>query len=251
MVQPATPIQPNGDNPRRIHKSYMDKFGTNPMKASFDNCFIRTRLGVDPVTGQTTTVWQEQIARELQILESVGELAFFFRYDITPNENINNGQRCPLCWDARRHQARQNCPRCNGSGIITNDPNITRVQGYEWIRNPDTPSGMFYTHLNFAPQKMESRDIGFYATHAPRYWTVPIRNSQGNVVNFLQNRDVMIRFIFDPNTNTPIRELERLVMTDMNYSVGPNNQLLHMEWQTEKANPGIDFKTFGLPNFLN
>lgn len=248
MVQPANPI-PGGDRPRRTHKSYMEKFGNNPMKASFDNCFIKTRLGVDPVTGKPITVWDEQINREQQILESVGELALFFRYDITPNKDINGGRRCPLCWDERRHQSRGNCPLCNGSGIITNDPNITKVQGYEWIKNPDRPDGMFFTHLNMTPQKVESKDIGFISTHAPKYWTVPRRNAQGNVVNFLQNRDVMIRFIFDGNKN-PIRELERLVMTDMNYSVGPDNQLLHMEWQTEKANPGIDLKTFGLPNFL-
>jgi len=250
MVQPATPI-PGGDNPRRKHKGYSDKWGLNPMKASFDNCFIKTRLGVDPVTGKPISVWDEQINREKQILESIGELCLFFRYDITTNKNIDNGNRCPLCWDERRHQARYNCPLCNGSGIITNDPNIPKVQGYEWIKNPDRSDGRFYTHLNMTPQKMESQDIGFMATHEPKYWTVPVRNSEGNTVNFLQNMDVMIRFIDDPDTKRPVRELERLVMVDMNYSVGPANQMLHMEWQTKRANPGVDTKIFALPSFLN
>lgn len=251
MVQNNIPIQ-GGDTPRRTHKSYFDKMGANPMRASFENCFIKTRLGVDPITGRAITVWDEQINRERQILESVGELCLFFRYNVTTNKDIKNGQRCPLCFDERRGQARYNCPLCNGSGAITNDPNIPKIQGYEWIRNPDRlEDSMFYTHLNMSPQKLESKDIGFYATHAPRYWTIPIRNAQGNIVNFLQNRDVMIRFIFDATTKNPIRELERLVMTDMNYSVGPSNQLLHMEWTTEKANPGIDTKIFALPNGLN
>lgn len=248
MVQPANPI-PGGPDPRRNHKSYMDKQGSNPMKASFDNCFIKTRLGTDPITGKPISVFDEQINREEQILETLGELVLFFRYDVTPNKDINGGQRCPLCFDTRRNQARYNCPLCNGSGVITNDPNITRIQGYEWIKNPDRPDGKFFVHQNMVPQKLESRDIGFYTTHAPRYWTVPRKNAQNNIVNFLQNRDVMIRFIFDANQN-PIRELERLVMTDMNYSLGPNNQLLHMEWSNEAANPGVDTKVYALPNFL-
>ena len=250
MVQPSNPI-PGGDNPRRKHKSYMDKWGLNPMKASFDNCFIRTRLGVDPITGKPISVWDEQINRERQILESVGELCLFFRYDVTTNKDIDNGKKCPLCWDERRHQARYNCPLCNGSGAITNDPNITKIQGFEWIQNPDRADHMFFTHLNMTPQKFESKDIGFMATHTPKYWTIPVRNAQGNIVNFLQNRDVMIRFIFDPNSKKPIREIERLVMTDMNYSMGPSNQMLHMEWTTERANPSVDTKIFALPNMLN
>lgn len=247
MTQPNTPIPP--PDPRRRHKSYLDKQGTNPMKASFDNCFIRTRLGTDPLTGKPISVFDEQINRELQILESLGELVLLFRYDVTPNENILGGIRCPLCFDKRRGQARYNCPQCNSSGIITNDPNITRIQGYEWLRNPYRADGKFFTHQNMVPQKLESHDMGFVATHKPNYWTVPLENDQGNIVNILQNRDVMIRFIFDANQN-PIRELERLVMVDMNYSLAPNNQLLHMSWGTEVANPGIDTKVYALPNFL-
>lgn len=250
MVQPSTPIS-GGSSPRRTHKAYTDKWGTNPMKASFDNCFIKTRLGVDPVTGKPITVWDEQINREKQILQSVGELCLFFRYDVTPSQDINSGKRCPLCWDERRHQARYNCPLCNGSGVITNDPNITRVQGYEWIKNPEESTGMFWTHLNVVPQKFESKDTGFMATHAPTYWTVPVRNAQGNIVNFLQNRDVMIRFIIDKASHKPIREIERLVIKGMNYSLGPENQLLHMSWETEQANPGVDTRIFALPNMLN
>jgi hypothetical protein len=251
MVQPAVPGIPGGDNPRRKHKGYSDKWGLNPMKSSYDNCFIKTRLGVDPVTGKPISVWEEQINREKQILESVGEQCLFFRYDVTPDKNIDGGRRCPLCWDERRHQARYNCALCNSSGVITNDPNITRIQGYEWIKNPDLPNGMFWTHLNMTPQKFESKDIGFMATHASNFWTVPIRNGAGNIVNYLQNRDVFVRFIFDPNTHKPIRELERRIITNMNYSVGPENQLLHMQWESEVANPGVDSKIFGLPNFLN
>jgi len=249
MTQSSAPI-PGGDSPRRTHKSYVDKFGDNPMKAGMDSCLIKKSLGVDPVTGRPLDPWDEQINREEQILESIGELVLFFRYDITPNKNIDNGRRCPLCWDERRGQARYNCPLCNGSGIVTNDPDITRVNGYEWIKNPARPDHMFFTHLNMTPQKMESQDIGFVATHAPRYWTTPKRNANGDIVNFLQNRDVMIRFIFDRVSEKPIRELERLTMIDMNYSLGPDNRLLHMEWTTEKNNPGIDLKAFGLPNML-
>ncbi len=76
MVQPNTHIEPNGDIPTRVHKSYLDKMGSNPMKASFDNCFIKTRLGVDPITGKPITVFDEQINREQQILESLGVASF-------------------------------------------------------------------------------------------------------------------------------------------------------------------------------
>ncbi len=251
MVQPNIPILPNGDNPTRVpRKSYVDKFGLNPMKASYENCFVKTSLGLDPITGKPVSVWEEQIDREKQLLESIGELCLFFRYDVTQSAAINGGQRNPLTWDSRRGQARYNAAELsNTSGIVTNDPHITKVQGYEWYQNPEVPSGMFWTHLNMTTQKLESKDTGFEATHAPNYWTVPIRNGQGNIVNFLQNMDVMIRFIFDDNGN-PIRELERLVLVDMNYSVAPSNQLLHMAWNTQRPNPGIDTQIFALPNFL-
>ncbi len=250
MVQPNTHIEPNGDIPTRVHKSYLDKMGSNPMKASFDNCFIKTRLGVDPITGKPITVFDEQINREQQILESLGELVRLFRYDITPDKNINGGSRCILCFDQRRGQARANCPLCNGSGIVTNDPNITRVNGFEWIKNPDREDGLFFIHQSVVPQKMESKDIGFVATHSPRFWTTPRRNASGNIVNFLNNRDVVIRYIFDNDTKRPIRELERLVIMESNYSLAPNNQLLHMEFSTEKLNPGVDSKQYALPNGL-
>ncbi len=250
MVQPNNRISPNGDNPNRNHKSYVDKMGFNPMKASFDNCFIKTRLGTDPITGKPISVFDEQINREKQILESLGELVVFFRYDTTPNKDINGGLRCPLCFDTRREQGRANCPLCNGSGIITNDPNITKVQGYEWIRNPDRQNdSMFFMHINMNPQKLESKDRGLTATHAPHGWTGPIRNADGNIVNFIQNRDVIIRYIFDPETKTPIRELGRYILTSVSYSLAPINQLLHYEFDLEQANPE-DKKIYALPNFL-
>lgn len=243
---------PGGDVPIRTHKSYVDKLGANPMKASFDNCFIKTRLGVDPVTGKPITIWDEQIRREEQLLESLGELALFFRFKTTSDQNgpDPNNQKCPFCYDERRGQSKYtHCPVCNGFGIIDKDPQTLRVGGYEWVRNPERDDGMFFTHLNMAPQKAESTDIGLMQRHAPRYWTVPRRNASGQIINYLQNRDIMIRFIFGLD-HKPQRELERLVITEMNYSLAPENQLLHMEWTVEKANPS-DVKVFALPNFLN
>ncbi len=251
MVQPNSQI-PGGDHPLRIHKSYSDKMGLNPMKASFDNCYIKTRLGVDPITGKPISVFDEQINREKQILESLGELVRFFRYDTTPNKDINGGLRCPLCFSKERGQARSLCPLCNGSGIITNDPNITRVQGFEWIRNPDRQQdSMFFTHINMNPQKLESKDTGFVATNTPHGWTSPVRNSKGDIVNFIQNRDVIIRYIFNPETKTPIREMGRYTLTDVSYSLAPNNQLLHYEFNLAQLNPGEDLKQYALPNGLN
>jgi len=244
---------PGGDIPRRNHKTYLDKLGMNPMKASYDNCFIKTRLGTDPVTGKPITVWDEQIRREEQILESLGELVRIFRFLTTSDKNGSdpNNQKCPLCYDHRRGQSKySHCPLCNGFGIIDKDPNTLRIGGYEWIRNPERDDKMFYVHLNMTPQKTESTDMGLMQRHAPRYWTVPRRNASNQIINYLQNRDVMIRYIFDPTTKTAVRELGRYVMTDMNYSLGPDNQLLHFEWSVETANPGVDTKIYALPNGL-
>jgi hypothetical protein len=237
---------PGGDYPKRNHKSYVDKFGLNPMKSAFDNCLIKTRLGTDPITGKPITVWDEQIKREEQILESIGERVLFFRQISNPDKDIENGAKCPFCWDERRQQSRGNCPFCNNLGIIRKDSGVTRVGGWEWLKNPDRDDHMFWVHLNIVPQKNELQEIGRVNTHAPRYWTIPKRNITGQIVNYISNRDVFIRFIFDEQTKTPIRELGRYVMTDVEYSLGPSNQLLHFSWQSENANPGIDLKVFGI-----
>ncbi len=100
------------------------------------------------------------------------------------------------------------------------------------------------------PSKMESKDIGFTIGHDIRFWTTPKRNANGDIVNILNNRDVLLRYIFDLQTKKPIRELGRFVMIDMNYSLGPGNQILHMEWSTQQANPAIDKAIYALPNGL-
>jgi hypothetical protein len=225
--------------------------GPNPMKKAYDNCYIKTALGTDPITGKPITVWSEQINREQQLLESTGEQVLFFRLDQTPDKNVNGGRRCPICWDPIRQQARSSCTECNSMGVTISDPKVTRIKGYEWLQNPDQDNRMFYVHQTMVPGKFESRDTGLYQAKASRYWTVPVRNCDGLPVNILSNRDVMIRFIFNLNTRTPIRELERAELIDTSYSLGPDNQILHIEFSTEVLNPGVDQKQYALPNFLS
>jgi len=244
-------ISPNGDSPTRgPRKSYMDKMGQNPMKKSYDNCYIKTILGTDPITGRPITVWDEQIDREKQLIESVGEKVLFFRLDQTPDKNEHGGLRCPLCWDKIRQQARSSCTLCNGMGVVKTDPNITRIKGYEWLQNPDSDDRMFYVHQSMVPGKFESRDTGLYQVKNSHYLTVPVRNCDGVPVNILANRDVMIRFIFDLPSKRPIRELERCELVNVSYSLAPDNQILHLEFDTEVLNPGVDQKQYALPNFL-
>ena len=251
MAQPNCRISPNGDRPiRSPHKSYMDKFGTNPMRASMENCYIKTHLGVDPITGKPISVWDEQINREKQILETLGELVIFYRQPIIPSMAVNNGQRCPLCWDPRRETARRNCSLCNGFGVITNDPNVTRISGFEWIRNPDRDDSMFFVHQNMTPQRVEIEDIGLMQKHEIKYWTVPVRNCDGKIVNVLQNRDIFIRYIFDQTKQNKIQELGRYAIMDVSYSLGPGNQILHLDFGAQQLNPGVDTKEFALSNFL-
>jgi hypothetical protein len=245
-------ILPNGDQPTRgPNKSYLDKMGSNPMKKAYDNCYIKTALGTDPITGRPVTVWSEQIDREQQLLESTGEQVLFFRLDQTPDKNVDGGRRCPICWDPIRQQARSSCTSCNGMGVTISDPNITRIKGYEWLQNPDQDNRMFFVHQTMVPGKFESRDTGLYQVQNPRFWTVPVRNCDGVPVNILTNRDVMIRFIFDLGTHAPIRELGRYELINSSYSLGPDNQLLHMEFDCEQLNPGVDSKQYALPNFLS
>jgi hypothetical protein len=221
------------------------------MKKSYDNCYIKTRLGTDPITGRPITVWDEQINREQQLLESTGEQVLFFRMDQTPDKNVRGGIRCPLCWDKVRQQARSSCTLCNGMGIITSDPSVTRINGYEWLQNPDKDNRMFYVHQTMVPGKFESRDIGLYQVKNSHFWTVPVRNSDGVPVNILNNRDVMIRFIFNLQTKMAVRELERVELTNVSYSLGPDNQLLHIEFDAETLQGGVDQKQFALPSFLS
>jgi hypothetical protein len=228
----------------------MDKYGSNPMKASFENCYIKSRIGIDPITGRPMSIWDEQISREKQILESVGELVIFFRQPIIPSMAVNGGKRCSLCWDTRRETSRSNCGLCNGFGVITDDPNVQRISGYEWLRNPDRDDSMFFTHQNMTPQRIESEDIGLMQKHEIKYWTVPIRNCEGKIVNILENRDVMIRYVFDESKQNKIQELGRYTLMDISYSLGPGNQILHMEFGVQQLNPGIDTKEYALPNFL-
>lgn len=252
MANPPSRILPSGDRPKRgPQKSYLDKMGPNPMKKAYDNCYIKTILGTDPITGKPITVWQEQIDREKQLLESTGEQVLFFRLDQTPDKTVDGGRRCPVCWDSIRQQSRSSCPECNGMGVTISDPKITRINGYEWLQNPDTDSHMFFVHQTMVPGKFESRDMGLYQVQNPHFWTVAVRNASGNPVNILQNRDVLIRFIFDSSTHQPIRELGRYALINTSYSLGPDNMLLHMEFDCEQLQGGVDAKEFSLPNFLS
>lgn len=236
---------------RGIHRSYMDCFA-NPMKASFDNCFIRSRLGVDPITGLPVTIFDEQINREKQLLESLGELVILFRERIIPDQTQNPGyRRCPFCFDGVRLQARTNCPICNGFGIMTTDPNIPRINGYELLMNPERDDRMFFVNEGMTPQKLKSQDKGLMVEHNLHFWTVPIRNCDGEYVNIVSDRDILIRYMFDRVTKTPIRELGRYIMTNVSYSLAVDNQLLHMEFDAQRVDPGIIPKIYALPNFLS
>jgi len=240
-----------GDNPVRVHRSYIDCVGgANPMKAAFDNCFIKSRLGVDPVTGRPLTIFDEQINREKQILESLGELVIIYRQLIIPDKTIEN-RRCPVCWDTVRKQARSSCVVCNGYGVVTNNTDENRVGGFQLLRNPERDDEMFFINKGMAPQKNASQDIGLMIDHNLRVWTVPIRNCEGEFVNIIDQRDIIIRYIFDRETERPIRELGRYEVMDSSYSLGPDNFLLHMEFSLKRLDPGISQKEFALPNFLS
>ena len=240
---------PVGDNPVRTHRSYMDKYGLNPMKASFDNCFIKTRLGYDPVTGRPIDIFDEQINREKQVLESLGEAVLIYRKLITPDKAIEN-RRCPHCWDSVRHQARSSCPYCNGFGVITNNTNINRVGGWQLLMNPERDDHMFMVNEGMSPQKLESTDMGLMMNQEFRFWTIPIRNCEGKIVNIVDQRDLMIRFIFDRDSETPIQELGRYEVTDVSYSLAATNRMLHMEFSAKRLDPGIAQKQYALPSFL-
>lgn len=239
------------DNPiRGAHRSYMDCFD-NPMKASFDNCFIRSRLGVDPITGLPITVFDEQINREKQLLEAVGELVILYRELIIPDKNADPGyRRCPLCYDGIRNQARTSCPICNGFGIEKRDPNIPRIGGYELLMNPERDDKMFFVNEGMTAQKLASMDKGLMINHNLHFWTVPIRCPSG-FVNIVSDRDIIIRYMFDKETGAPVRELGRYIMTNVSYSLAVDNQLLHMEFDASRVDPGMMPKIYALPNFLS
>lgn len=238
------------DTPIRKHRSYIDCVGGgNPMKASFDNCFITSRLGYDPITGKPLTVFDEQINRERQILESLGELVIIYRRLIVPDKDID-ARRCPVCWDPVRKQARSSCPLCNGYGVVTNDPNISRVNGFQWLQNPERPDSMFYVNEGMTAQKLQSQDIGLMVDHGLHMWTIPIRNCEGKYVNIIDQRDIIIRYIFDRVTQQKIQELGRYEVTDVSYSLVDANFLLHMEFSLKKLDPGIAQREYSLPNFL-
>ena len=243
---PDAPVRGN-------HRSYMDCYA-NPMMASFNNCFIRSRLGVDPITGQNVTIWDEQIAREKQLLESIGELAIIYRERIIPDQTENPGyRRCPFCFDGVRDQARTNCPLCNGFGIMTEDKNINNpvIGGYELLLNPERDDRMFFINEGMTPQKLASKDKGLMIEHNLHFWTVPIRNCLGQYVNIVSERDIIIRYMVDPVTKTPIRELGRYIMTNVSYSLAQYNQLLHMEFDATRIDPGVKTQIYALPNFLS
>ena len=243
---------PIGDNPvRGQFRSYIDCVGGgNPMQAAFNNCFIRSRLGVDPITGQALTVWEEQINREKQILESLGELVIIYRQLIIPDKTIDT-RRCPVCWDPVRRQARSSCPACNGFGVITNNQNVDRVGGFQLLRNPERDDNMFYLNEGMAAQKLNSQDIGLQMDQNLHFWTVPIRNCDGEYVNIIGQYDIFIRYIFDQQTSRPIRELGRYEVLDSSYSLGPGNYLMHMEFSCRRLDPGVSQKEYSLPNFLS
>ena len=231
----------------------MDCFGPNPMKAAYDNCFIRSRLGVDPITGRPMTIWDEQIDREKQILESLGELVILFRQLIIPDKEngINGGKRCPNCYDGIRKQARTSCPICNGFGILKRDPSIPKVGGFEFLRNPERDDNMFYVNQGMTAQKTDSIIDGLNIDHQLSYWTVPIRNCNNNYVNILSDRDVMIRYVFDPETNTPVREIGRYEVINTSFSLTVDNKLMHMKFDVKRVDPGKKNKVYALPNFLS
>jgi hypothetical protein len=242
---------PIGDNPIRKHRSYIDCVGGgNPMKASFDNCFITSRLGFDPITGKPLTVFDEQINREKQILESLGELVIIFRKLITPDKNDTESRRCPVCWDGVRKQARSSCPICNGYGVVTTDPNITRVNGYQWLQNPERDDSMFFVNEGMAAQKLQSQDMGLMIDQNLRFWTVPIRNCDGKFVNIIDQRDIIIRYVFDKVTQQKVQELGRYEVLDTSYSLAVSNQLMHMEFTAKRLDPGVSQHEYALPNFL-
>ncbi len=239
------------DSPvRGTHRSYSDCFD-NPMKASFDNCFIRSRLGVDPITGLPITVFDEQINREKQILDSLGESVIIYRELIIPDASAEPGaKRCPLCYDGIRNQARSSCPICNGFGILKRDTNIPRIGGYELLLNPENDRNLFKLGRGMTAQKLASMDKGLMIDHQLHFWFVPIRNCDGNFVNIVSDRDIIIRYVFDKETDMPVREIGRYVMTNVSYSLGPDNQLLHMEFDAKRIDSGISQKIMALPNFL-
>lgn len=242
----GTPI---GDNPIRKFRSYIDCVGGgNPLKSSFDNCFITTSLGFDPITGLPLTVFDEQINREKQILETLGELVIIYRRLIVPDRSIDS-RRC-ICWDPIRKQARSTCPHCNGFGVVTNDPNIDRVGGFQLLKNPERDDFMFFVNEGMTAQTLKSNDVGLQIEHALHMWTVPIRNCEGEYVNILDERDIIIRYIFDRETQSKIRELGRYELTNVSYSLAQANFLMHMEWDLKRLDPGISQQEFALPNFL-
>lgn len=219
------------------------------MKAAFDNCFIRSRLGVDPVTGQALTIFDEQINREKQLLESLGELVYIYRRLIVPDKAID-ARRCPVCWDKDRKQARSSCVVCNGFGVITDNQNVNRVGGFQLLRNPDRTDGMFFVNEGMVAQKLASNDIGLQIDHQLHFWTVPIRNCEGQYTNIIDQRDIIIRYIFDRETQKPIQELGRYEVLNSSYSLAQANFLLHMEFDCKRLDPGISQKEYALPNFL-
>ena len=248
-MQKRCKINPDGDNPRRSpHRSYMDHFGFNPMKASMDSCFIRSRLGKDPITGLPLTIFDEQRYREMQILESLGELVILYRQLIIPDQEIEN-RRCPLCWDEIRKQARSSCPLCNGYGIISNDPDA--IQGFQWFKNPDREDGMFYISDNFVANRFNNTDAGLTVNHDLSFWTVPVKNCEGNFVDIMAERDIMIRYIFNQITKRPIQELGRYEITNVSHSLVQDNYLMHMTFDAKKLDPGIKQREYSLPNRLD
>jgi hypothetical protein len=255
MPQRNCKIQPNGDTPNRAgHKSYLDKWGTNPMKMSMDNCFIKTRLGTDPVTGKPITVFDEQRDRERQILESLGELVRIWRHPIIPDIGLNGGKRC-ICWDDVRKTGRSSCPLCNGFGIITTSPsndqsNPLAIHGYQLLRNPDRPDGLFFISESYTDSVMKTRDVGLFVEHEFRAWTVFTKNCEGKIVNVLGERDVFIRYIFNQETGTPIQELARYEITATAYSLVQENMPMHQDFSAKRLQPGVDSKAFSLPNGL-
>jgi hypothetical protein len=240
--------RPIGDNPIRRHKSYIDCQGAgNPLQASLENCFVTSRLGVDPITGRPLTVFDEQINREKQILESMGELVIIYRRLIIPDKSIDT-RRC-ICWDAVRKQARSSCPYCAGFGVVTNEVDNV-VGGFQLLKNPERDDFMFYVNEGMAQQQLQSNDMGLQINHDLKFWTVPVRQCEGKYVNILDQRDIMIRYTFDKQTQSRTYELGRYEITNTSYSLVGGNQLMHMEFNVKRLDAGISQKEFALNNFL-
>jgi hypothetical protein len=117
--------------------------------------------------------------------------------------------------------------------------------------NPERDDKMFFVNEGMTAQKLASKDKGLMIDHNMHFWTVPIRNCNGEYVNIISDRDIMIRYMFDPETGVPVRELGRYIATNVSYSLVDSNKLLHLEFDVTRADPGVAQKVFALPNFLS